>query len=297
MTGSSASAHLEVQTFLTLGDAMPEWFDTSWDRIARAKAHGQAFAEAWNGLDKNDLYDTTVYVEDDGTGYISLTQIEPFPSDLSLELGEFLYQMRAALDACVYDLACVNTGQDPPPDENRLEFPVCRTANAFKNSTRKIAPLTDKQRSIIEAVQPYNRPPGLTPSELPDSFNRGLNILNDWARIDRHRRLHLMATWASNIQPKIDIPLGVTVEEFTIVREEPFILESEHILARFRLGGYVPESRIQGNPNLSLDVLVNESPLPCHDIDTIDQRLRCIDLTVGTVVQSLGVTVGVDRVK
>jgi hypothetical protein len=41
-------------------------------------------------------------------------------SDISIEFGEMFYQLRAALDACVYESACLETGQTPPPDEAKL---------------------------------------------------------------------------------------------------------------------------------------------------------------------------------
>ena len=51
-----------------------------------------------------------IALEYDGTGAITVEQIKDIPSVISLEIGEFLYQLRAALDACVYELACVTSG-------------------------------------------------------------------------------------------------------------------------------------------------------------------------------------------
>ena len=147
-------------------------------------------------------------MEDDGTGSIWIEQVKAIDPELAFVIGEFLYQLRAALDACVYEVACVNSGKRPPPDEDQLEFVFCQRGT-FNDFRRKMRPLTNEQRSIIEAVQPYNAP------ELPahlrvGNWNRSLGILNDWARKDRHRKLHVLASWASDIQPMLIIPEGTT---------------------------------------------------------------------------------------
>jgi hypothetical protein len=63
---------------------------------------------------------------------------------LALDLGEFLYQLRAALDACIHQAAILESGKDPHPDEKALEFPICVSSEEFKNSGWKIRPLADK---------------------------------------------------------------------------------------------------------------------------------------------------------
>jgi len=77
---------------------------------------------------------------------------------LSDAYGEMLYQLRAALDGSVYQAAIIESGQDPPPNENRLEFPICVSAAEFHKSAWKIAPLSKQCRDFIESIQPYNAP-------------------------------------------------------------------------------------------------------------------------------------------
>ena len=76
--------------------------------------HHREIAEIWEAfLQKDEPYSTVVYVDHDGEGRISV-YANDLPDELSLEFGELLYQLRATLDSLVYELAIIDSGQDPP---------------------------------------------------------------------------------------------------------------------------------------------------------------------------------------
>jgi hypothetical protein len=266
-------------------------FEACWERIARADSHRNRIAALWNEfVTQEDPYTPHVNVNDDGTGNISIELTRPLPQEIPFILGEFLYQLRAALDGCVYELACLNTGERPPARANALEFPFCQQGK-FEGSAWKIEPLTNEQRAIIEAVQPYNAP------ELPDHYmvgnwNRSLGILNDWARKDRHRKLHVVASWASNIEPLLKIPPNTVLSEFYVCNDT-FVMENEGVVAEFKISGWKRGMEIYANPNLALDIIVQEVPLPCHDSDTLGNRMFAMRKAVQVVVDTMATTVGV----
>ena len=72
-----------------------------------------------------------------------------------------------------------------------------------------------EQQKLIEDFQPYNTP-GLKWADLPYNFNRGLGTLNDWARKDRHRGLHVVAFWASDVRPLLEVPRGTRIDLFVL---------------------------------------------------------------------------------
>ena len=113
-------------------------FDVCWERVARADTHRKAMVSAWKSFADRNPYDFRIEVDPDGAGRLVMERVVTVPTILALELGEFLYQMRAALDACVYETACINTGKSPPPNENTLEFPICVNREAFDKSSWKI---------------------------------------------------------------------------------------------------------------------------------------------------------------
>jgi hypothetical protein len=275
---------------------MSEPFDGCWERMAHADTHRTAIAKAWAHYLDEEPYVPHSFVHDDGTGDVSIELVAEIPRVIALELGEYLYQMRAALDGCVYEAACLTTGHRPPPNEHQLEFPITDSREAFDKSARKIQPLKPAQRAVIEALQPFNMPATLTPAETAYSFNRGLAILNDWARKDRHRKLHVAASWVSNVYPMIAIPPGTRVADFTVLRDR-FILkdESEIEIATFRIEGWQHGMSMSANPNVMLDLVVDEPPLPCDDKDTLNQRFKCIQYAVGTAIDSVAQTFGIKR--
>lgn len=228
-------------------------FEDCRERIERANSHKEVFAKTWNSFLQDGPYESVVRVDDDGAGGIWVySRYERLPVSLALDLGEFLYQLRATLDACIYQAAILESGKNPPPDEKALEFPICSTPEEFKNSGWKIRPLADKRRNIIEAVQPYNAPK-LAPEDMVLNFNRTLSILNDWARKDRHRKIHLVGSRASDARPKLGLPDGVSVTSFIVAPGGGF-LEDESQIVSFRLDGYVAGAKVQANPDLTIDI-------------------------------------------
>lgn len=183
-------------------------FESCWHRIKRAKAHREAIAKMWKDVAKEDYYNVGLGMDDGGTGAIWVTPTygKALPDVFALQIGEILYHLRAALDACIYEAAILETGKNPPPDENRLEFPMCRSNSEYaKKAAFMLRSLAKGRRAIVESVQPYNVP-RIAPELMVFNFNRTLGILNDWARKDRHRRLHVVGSWASNANPKVRCP-------------------------------------------------------------------------------------------
>jgi hypothetical protein len=260
-------------------------FDGIRDRIERAIAHREALAEIWNNLVEKHLYDVFVDVKDDGTGTICVHPSDDLPASCALELGETLYHLRAALDGSIYQAAIIESGQDPPPHENRLEFPICSRPTEFRDSAWKIQPLSQQCRTFIESIQPYNAPKQLSPELVILNMNRSLWILNDWARKDRHRQLHVVCSWASNASPMVHFPPGVMLKSIRVSGDG--FLENHREIASFRLAGYVPGMKVEANPNLMIDVAVNEIPKPAADNDTLGERLKQMVVAVRFVVGAL----------
>jgi len=98
-------------------------------------------------------------------------------------------------------------------------------------------------------VQPYNGGTG------PDDLNRTLGILNDWARIDRHRRLSVVRSLAYGAQPGMGLPESVSLTKL-VFRNHGF-LEFESEVVRFELCGYVQGMEVQLQPDLLIEIAVN----------------------------------------
>jgi hypothetical protein len=132
-------------------------------------------------------YSITRQTNSDSTRYSLILRINKQPplQRWSLVTGDIVHNLRCALDHLVYAIAIHESGQDPPPSGNKLMFPICDTGAIFRDeSNRRLVTLSDRVRTAIETVQPYNRPH----TELPPL----LAILRDFNNTDKHRLLHLV---------------------------------------------------------------------------------------------------------
>jgi hypothetical protein len=202
------------------------------------------------------------------------------PRDLALEFGEMLYQLRAVLDTCVYQAAVLDSGRDPPPDEQTLEFPICLTPASWKESARKIRPLAQERRAIIEKVQPCHaeRSPNLT------RVIRALGILNDWARKDRHRRLHVVRIWFNSARPRLRVSEPVRIIAHTPIT--PGFVDDQAEVSRFVLDGWEPGAKVEADADVSFDIAVDEVPTPERPDDTLTRRIAEMFFAVKWVVET-----------
>jgi hypothetical protein len=256
-------------------------------RIERAEAQFVALTKLWGDISPKDLYTVRGYVNWDGTGSINFDRTNPIPPIFALQTGEVLYQLRAALDGAVYQAAVFKTS-DPPPNESDLEFPICSKIGTYrKNCSRMLGPLADEQRRIIESVQPY-RAVKLPPDEMVLSVPRTMAILHDWARKDRHRRLHFMGAWATTADPEVFCPDN-SVRVTSMKLNPSGFLEDKNVLATFRWSGKPPskESKVEVNPNILINIAINEAPLPCDPSDSLSNRINAMFIAVRGVITKL----------
>ncbi len=241
--------------------------------------------KAWGEfLDEPEPYDFSVRVEDDGTGKLWIEPTKPVPSVLALELGELLYQLRAGLDAAIYQAAICDTGQDPPPDDNALEFPICRTVKGFERSARKIAPLTNRKLlAFIHKVQPCHI--SELKAEGAEWVPQTLELLNDWARKDRHRALHVVGSWPAAGEPLFDLPTGVKVVDVELTGIGK-MLEGHQELARFVLSGWERDMKMSANPNTFIEIASSEDPPPRSPADTFEMRVKQLFAVVELVLKA-----------
>ena len=220
--------------------------------------HRQSLTKIWNGLDTASTYTSHGKIDADGTGKFFITPVRrdwllPF----SLEFGEMLYQLRGALDACVYDAAVLEFGQDPPPDEQKWNFPITEDTGKFEEAVKRMPKITNDMGAILETVQPYTTTTGTHEGQQWE-IGKVLAILNDWARIDRHRKLHLVGTIPTNGVLRIGHPPAMTIEYCNFMMGD--VLENKSQIAEFKLANYVPGSKIYMKPTFSFHIAVDETP-------------------------------------
>lgn len=141
---------------------------------------------------------TVAQAHPDGRGYnFYLPPVQPLDADRwSLVLGDFLFNLRSALDQLVYQLHVLKYGGGTLPNEvEKLSaFPIRSKAplDSKRNplTTDKwgtIKQLPEPQRAMVERFQPYIRR-----NDSLVSRRGALLMLDTLNNVDKHRRLHVV---------------------------------------------------------------------------------------------------------
>jgi hypothetical protein len=256
-------------------------FDGSRHRIDRAFMHAQTFTGKANTLMEGNRPEFAFEFKHDGNmggiGSVRAIFPKPFDQGLALELGEFFYQLRAALDGAFWEAGIIVLGKTPPKP-NGFEFPICITKDKFDRSPVHETPLPKELHELICAIQPYRM------LQYPaDSHERGfirwLQVLHDCARFDRHRELSVMAAFPSSGRVELYGPY-----EFTHVKalRANFLEDKCHFLG-FRIDGWDGKSEpdITVNGHFDLEVSVKELPRSMN----FGEALEVLRVTASYVVE------------
>ncbi|MBP2215112.1 hypothetical protein [Arthrobacter sp. CAN_C5] len=238
-------------------------------RLDRAVEHYKTFGHVWADYLEGRPHLLEHTAEEDGTTAVRLRRLEPLPVELSLAFGELLYELRAALDNCLYAVAVLVSGQNPPPSAARLEWPIRLTPIEWKSQAARYRDLPREIIEALEAIQPYQ-------AQFPD-WNC-LAILHELARVDRHRSMHGLGLYLSNFRLRADQELVEVLDTGT-----PGIVDDGAELVRMRVADGVELSPTNFDLQLEFDVDVTDvrdSPGPTGVIGRpwgpLDTRLRSL---------------------
>lgn len=93
-------------------------------RISRAQANIKEFAQLLDEYLGSRPSRIRVEIDAKGLGAIRVERREPIPDQLSILLGEALQNLRAGLDNCLYAVAIIDSGTNPPPGASQLQWPI-----------------------------------------------------------------------------------------------------------------------------------------------------------------------------
>ena len=233
-------------------------FDDSDRRLKRAAGHKNAFAEEWQRLVAVDALGIGVEFQSNRSGILKFKRPQPAEHDLALVLGEFFYQLRAALDCLAFTavkLTDTNWATRTEAEQRRIYFPITDKVASYKELAAHLKTLPVPLLRWIHAVQPY------LARESSDSriqaIGQLLNLLNRFAMIDRHRKLGMIAAWGSEISMQFGFIPDARIEDMT--GESCNLFDEEGVIARFRLADdaiHSPELRFNLEGNLKLAVVL-----------------------------------------
>ena len=220
-------------------------FDACWNRLDRVSSHRIALAEIWNNYIGGHPYDVSLMHTGDGVHLLEVRQSQPMPAEFVLEFGEWLYNARACLDYIVWATAAYVTGQLPPPDEGTLQYPIYESLRAWNKNERRLIHLAPHHREMLLHMQPFNG----------DADANYLRVINDLARIGRHRRLTVSTAYLAELEPVIEVPHG---SRAVLEWGERVLIDGYAYVARISVSPWNDEMNVAVNPRIGIDPEIAE---------------------------------------
>ncbi|MEE8193881.1 MAG: hypothetical protein V3T73_00070 [Dehalococcoidales bacterium] len=133
--------------------------------------------------------------------YVLRVRIDgPPPSlDWGVFIGEIAHNLRSALNYLVYQLAFLNTANEPEAvaRDRRLQFPICLKGKDFKTKGKnRIKLLRPEHQARIKRLQPYKRSRGVLLKTIDLTKRRGrdspLFWLEEINNADKHRIIQVV---------------------------------------------------------------------------------------------------------
>ncbi len=150
-------------------------------RIERARRHFMELDEAIREFMDENPYPTTREVDPERGGFRFRVWIKKdLPPNLGLIFGDFVHNLRAALDNLIYETA-LQTHRNP----RSTKWPFCATQEAFQ-SLGMLKYLEDEATQTLEGYQPYH-------GSMENWQPRYLAVLNNFWNRDKHRTTNPIA--------------------------------------------------------------------------------------------------------
>lgn len=195
-------------------------------KLARAEEHLCELISKAKAFVKTDPF--RVINEERGADLdVAVIRIREYPPlRLGLILGDVLANWRSALDNLANELVRLN-GRDPG---SGTSFPIFSSRADYESrGEKRIRAVSETQRAIIEALQPFQ-------TDL-DPTVHALKVVNEYVNIDKHRAIHPALTAvvdahgyaASFRRESLDTEFHIEIDPVGFDRELVDGLELAHI--------------------------------------------------------------------
>lgn len=173
------------------------------DRVHRAKEVRDSIGSLWHEyMDRLPRrFGLVADARSDTRWTLVIITNEPMPVRISTLFGEWLYLLRAALDGVAYYCAIRDSGQNPPPNERSIYFPIKTDPTKYDRQGHResLKALSSTTFADLRTVQPFNA--------QPDYMSNVMWWIEELARIDRHRRGHALAAHIVKVRVGLRPPL------------------------------------------------------------------------------------------
>jgi hypothetical protein len=239
-------------------------------KIARADEHMKALDEEWQAFGKTQSYEGHhEFKPDTGEWNCYLSLAEPIPIKLSMILGDALNNMRSSLDHLVGRFVELHGGKV----ERHHSFPICSDVASFDRRVNQLRRKSDgpgpldgipaggPELALIRGAQPYHRG--------EDGREHPLAVLNRMTNIDKHRDIHIAASYpqaASALDLLTWTPDDAELIDQTLIWQPGQPLEDRTHMARLQFSDAHPADEVNVKVSLPLSLAFgNPEPGPHKD--------------------------------
>lgn len=277
-------------------DDRSERFRDAWDLVDEAKNSAGNLANSWNLLiDREYLFETSVYVDDEGEGRLHVYVDDNNPSELdSFERGSrhFIQLLLLAGGKALATAAQCVSGAFSTSDEERLKFlPLCKDPNAFKRLVNSglFSGLRHDQIQLLEQFQPYE---ALSADNAALSHLRRYTLhLYDLAQLLPDDDARTATFWGHSASPEVVVDPPHSVTDIAI--QPDGTLAESHLVAKFRVP---PEATgVAAAPKIAIDPIFNAAPWPDNPDDNMHRRSRLLVRLIEEFTRALERSVGLRK--
>jgi hypothetical protein len=240
-------------------------------KLDRAGEHLQALDAATAEFFESKPYEIAGHFEPDTNQWI--VTVKPFtdpPLRIGVILGDYLFNLRSALDHLVCQFALLDTGGAATCE--RTQFPICSSPTNFVNKQGTwLLGLSPGHVADIERLQPYHRG-----AQAGDHF---LSILNEFNNVDKHRVVHPLFGYyrgPADILHVIGNRDAGVIDDTMSLRVRERRIEGETEIVRLRLWPIGTNPHVDVGGTLVFDPAFGESWLRGSALQEIGARVAGI---------------------
>lgn len=174
-------------------------FESARIRVDQAQARASEMIAAWNDYLAPHPFGFDLVRDSPTTFLLRCEQYDPAPPVLPALFGEWLYNLRSALDYLIWAAGAHAASRVPPPNEGGLQYPIYDEQAAWDKNQWRLRGLHPHQLEMLESMQPFRSDPDAN----------YLGWINRLARIDRHRRMTVFTARVAEANPVLMVPSGI----------------------------------------------------------------------------------------
>jgi hypothetical protein len=220
-------------------------------KLERAQEHLIALDAATGEFFEVDPYEIVGEFDSKTSEYLFRVKVlrEP-PLRLGVIFGDFIHNLRSALDHLVWQLILLDGGS---PDRDTC-FPVASSSSEFQHMTeRALQGLRPEHVTRIEALQPYHAG--------DRAEGHLLTLLPRLSNTDKHQIVHTALSWFRSdfvTEPRFTPNEDAIVQKRELARIER--MEDGAIVARVGITPIGPNPQVEMDAQVQIDIAFGEGP-------------------------------------